>query len=109
MEDTSVGEANPYNTHIVHMLCAKYGFKQSRDCPAKSSDRYFAKQSIDLLRIPWISPRYFAQSIDQADEVLFYFEVTAYTWRSCIASYTEFTCMHFQVANIIDIKYMASL
>ena len=37
----------------------------------------FAQQSMDLLRIPWIAPRYFAQSMDQADEVLFHFEVTS--------------------------------
>ena len=37
-----------------YMLCAKYGYAQSMDCPAQSSDRYFAQQSMDLLRIPWI-------------------------------------------------------
>ena len=57
MEDTSVGEANPYNAHIVHyVICAKYGFAQPVDCPAQSSDRYFVKQSMDLLRTPWIVP-----------------------------------------------------
>ena len=45
------------------MLCAKYGFAQSMECPAQSSDQYFAQQSMDLLRIPWID---FAQSMDQA-------------------------------------------
>ena len=35
------------------------------------------KVAMDLLCIPWIVRRYFAESIDQADEVLFYFEVTA--------------------------------
>ena len=38
----------------MYMLCAKYGFAQSMDCAAQSSDRYFAQQSMDLLRIPWI-------------------------------------------------------
>ena len=38
----------------TYMLCAKYGFAQSMDCPAQSSDLYFAQQSTDLLRIPWI-------------------------------------------------------
>ena len=51
------------------MLCAKYGFAQSMDCPAQSSDLYFAQQSTDLLRIPWIlqllCANYgFAQSMD---------------------------------------------
>ena len=42
------------NTFMVYMLCAKYGFAQSMDCPVQSSDRYFAQQSMDLLHIPWI-------------------------------------------------------
>ena len=32
------------------MLCTKYGFVQSMDCPAQSIDRYFAQQSMDLSR-----------------------------------------------------------
>ena len=36
------------------MLCTKYGFAQTMDCPAQSINRYFAQQSMDLLRIPWI-------------------------------------------------------
>ena len=36
------------------MLCAKYGFAQSMDCPAQSINRYFAQQSMDLLCTPWI-------------------------------------------------------
>ena len=38
----------------TYMLCAKYGFAQSMDCPAQSTNRYFAQQSMDLLRILWI-------------------------------------------------------
>ena len=37
---------------------------QSMDCPAQSSDQYFAQQSMDLLRIPWIVARCFVQSMD---------------------------------------------
>ena len=36
------------------MLCAKYGFAQSMDCPTQSVDQYFVLQSMDLLCIPWI-------------------------------------------------------
>ena len=70
-----------------------------------------------------LSAWYFAQSMDQADEVSFYFEVTAYTFRSCIAVVTASLYshrlhsfnyihiqslnqihVHLQVANIVDIN-----
>ena len=35
-----------------------------------------------------LSTQYFVQSMDQADKVSFYFEVTAYTLRSYIASHS---------------------
>ena len=44
----------PTNSGHSYMLCAKYGFAQSMDCPVQSIDRYFAQQSMDWLRIPWI-------------------------------------------------------
>ena len=36
------------------MLCAKLEFAQSMDCPVQSHDTYFAQQTMDYLRIPWI-------------------------------------------------------
>ena len=40
----------------MYVMREVYGFSQSMDCPAQSIDRYFAQQSMDLLRIrdPWI-------------------------------------------------------
>ena len=68
-------------------------------CYAQSMDLRYPwivprKVEIDTLRNKvWIccafhgfSTRYIAQSMDQADEVLFYFEVTTCTLRSCITS-----------------------
>ena len=40
--------------NIVYMLCAKYGFVQSTDCAAQTMDPYFARQSMDYARNPWI-------------------------------------------------------
>ena len=66
------------------MICAIHVYS-----PAQSSNRYFAQQSMDLLHILWIIrtvPRSVLCATDwkpvsrvQADEVLFYFEVTVYT------------------------------
>ena len=36
---------------MVNMLCAKYGFAQSMDCPAQSSNRYFAQQSTSVFLV----------------------------------------------------------
>ena len=37
------------------MLGAKYGFAQSVDCTAQTMDPYFARQSMDFVRNPWIA------------------------------------------------------
>ena len=34
--------------YSVYLLCAKYGFAQSKDCPAQSIDQYFVQQSMDF-------------------------------------------------------------
>ena len=39
----------------VYMLGAKHGFAQSMDCAAQTMDPYFARQSMDCARNPWIA------------------------------------------------------
>ena len=62
------------------MLCVKYGFAKSMNCAVQSSDRYFAQQSsygfvVHSMDYPLGTLR--KVLIKRADEVLFYFEVTA--------------------------------
>ena len=56
------------HSNVYYMSCAKYRFVQSMDCPAQSSDRYFAQQSIDLLCIPQLLYMYvYVQSMDMCN------------------------------------------
>ena len=40
---------------IIYILGAKYRFAQSTDCTAQTTDPYFARQSMDFVRNPWIA------------------------------------------------------
>ena len=40
---------------LVYMLGAKYGLTQPMDWAAQTMDPYFARQSMDFVRNPWIS------------------------------------------------------
>ena len=44
----------------IAMLRVKYGLTQSMGCPVQSSDRYFAQQNINFVRISWIVHLVFA-------------------------------------------------
>ena len=52
-EKTKIAGCRNIGLYIA-MVCAKYGFTQSMDCPAQSSysDQYFAQPSMDFVRIP---------------------------------------------------------
>ena len=42
------------NKYLLYMLGAKYGFAQSTDCTAQTMGPYFARESMDFVRNPWI-------------------------------------------------------
>ena len=39
---------------MIYLLGAKYGFVQSTNCVAQTTDPYFARQSMDFVHNPWI-------------------------------------------------------
>ena len=52
------------------MLGAKYGFTQSTDCAVQTMDPYFARQSMNFVRNPWIARIYKGAKYKFADNRL---------------------------------------